>query len=170
MFTTVLFCLFLFSITIQLAYALYPLGSIFQLKKQGSISQPLQPVSVIICAKNEAANLEQHIPAIMAQRYSNDTGKLMYEVIVVNDASDDDTEQVLYRLSQQYSNLWSINIPKDADRKLPGKKYALSKAVPHASHELLLLTDADCKPCNDQWLAKMVAPLHSGKQLSLIHI
>jgi cellulose synthase/poly-beta-1,6-N-acetylglucosamine synthase-like glycosyltransferase len=164
---TILSCLFLLSITVQLAYVLCIFArvfAVFRTEKQGDRPAAI-PVSVIICAKNEADNLRKNLPAILSQRYTNDAGKWMYEVIVVNDASDDDTEKVLYELSQQYSQLWSVNIAKDEVRDAPGKKYALATGVGHASHSLLVMTDADCSPSSTQWLSNMVKPLTQGKQI-----
>ena len=163
-----LFCLLA---VIQCAYALYFFMRIFSLPaaaikvKRGKKSPPIHPVSIIICAKNEAANLKKNLPAVLAQRYGNTVGKAMYEVIVVNDASDDDTAQVLKELEMQYENLWDVIIAKDEPRNQPGKKYALSRGLAIASHNWLLLTDADCAPASDQWLEKMVAPLAEGKQI-----
>lgn len=165
MFITVLSCFFLLSVTIQIGYALYFFVHVFSLKNRKSVVEDRKPVSVIICAKNEAENLRRNLPAILTQRYSNEAGKQMYEVIVVNDGSTDDTEKVLYDLGQQYSHLWSVVVSADAVRDLPGKKYPLSKAIPHASYEMLVLTDADCKPESEHWLEKMVEPLSKGKKI-----
>jgi cellulose synthase/poly-beta-1,6-N-acetylglucosamine synthase-like glycosyltransferase len=89
----------------------------------------------------------------------------MYEVIVVNDASEDDTEAVLYRLEQEYSHLWHVSISKDEPRLFKGKKFALGKGVSHASASSLLLTDADCAPASENWLRYMVRPLEEGKEI-----
>lgn len=129
-----------------------------------SIPDP-QPVTIIICAKNEAANLRNNLPAIMAQRYSNAAGISMYKVIVVNDASDDDTVGVLEGFKALHHNLSIIHISPSEKRTLPGKKYALSKALAVTEGNFLLLTDADCQPASDAWLIQIVAPLHNGKQL-----
>ncbi|MCW3123098.1 MAG: hypothetical protein JWQ38_2590 [Flavipsychrobacter sp.] len=125
----------------------------------------MQPVSIIICAKNEAEHLKKNLPGILLQQYHNEAGKPMYEVIVVNDASDDHTAQVLQDLELEYDHLWDIIIAKDAKRELQGKKFALSKGLAIAKYDLLLLTDADCVPASDQWLKQMVAPLHNGKEI-----
>src|SRR5660398_160440 len=53
------------------------------------------PVSVIICAKNEAENLKQFIPSILNQKYPN------FEVILINDASEDDTLEVMENFLQE---------------------------------------------------------------------
>ena len=97
----VLFYLFLFAAVIQVGYALLLFIRVFSLPAAAtpvSVQERL-PVSIIICAKNEAANLRKNLPLILAQRYSNDAGIPLYEVIVVNDASTDDTEEVLKELA-----------------------------------------------------------------------
>jgi cellulose synthase/poly-beta-1,6-N-acetylglucosamine synthase-like glycosyltransferase len=166
MFTTVLYILFVVSVTIQCGYALYFFSRIFRLPAATVFSAPQQqPVSIIICAKNEAHNLRQNLPAILSQRYMNEAGKSLYEVIVVNDASTDDTPSVLQELEQQYDNLWDVSIFPDDKRTFQGKKNALSKGLALAGYNWLLLTDADCKPSSDMWLQNMVAPLGRGKAI-----
>src|SRR5690606_21546991 len=108
-----LFCLFICCVAVQLGYVLYFFLRIFSFGHQPVPAvdpSAIQPVSVIICARNEARNLERNLPAILAQRYTNGAGKKRYEVIVVNDASDDDTEQVLQMLEQQYEHLRHVTI------------------------------------------------------------
>jgi len=159
--------LFILAALFQYGYALFffrRLSSI-PVNKVSLPAEERQPVSIIICAKNEAANLKKNLPAILGQRYSNESGIALYEVIVVNDASTDDTEQVLNEMELHYDNLWDVVIPLNADRDLQGKKFALSKGVDYASNEWLLLTDADCTPASDQWLELMVAPLAKGKEI-----
>ncbi|OSZ78739.1 hypothetical protein CAP35_10970 [Chitinophagaceae bacterium IBVUCB1] len=169
-FSEVLIPVFLLSITIQLGYALYYFSRLFQISNSQSpipnSGLPISnPVTIIICARNEAANLRANLPVVMAQRYSNVAGNAMYKVIVVNDASDDETAIVLDRMAASYPNLTVIHISANEERTLPGKKFALSKALALTGTEYLLLTDADCMPASDNWLAQMVAPLYNGKQL-----
>jgi cellulose synthase/poly-beta-1,6-N-acetylglucosamine synthase-like glycosyltransferase len=107
------------------------------------------PVSVIICAKNEAENLKELLPLVLEQNYPS------FEVIVVNDSSEDDSDLVLAALKRKYPALYYTTIPKD--RKFShGKKLALTIGVKAANNEHLLMTDADCKPASDQWLQEMV--------------
>ncbi|HXS37642.1 MAG TPA: glycosyltransferase [Flavipsychrobacter sp.] len=138
---------------------------IFSLPGKETAIAKKHPVSIIICAKNEAQNLKQNLPAILAQRYTNEAGKPLFEVIVVNDASYDDTEQVLRALEMQYDNLWDVTISPDAERTLKGKKFALSKGIAHSGYDRLLLIDADCKPSSDEWLGHMIQPLGNGKEI-----
>ncbi len=96
-----------------------------------------QPVSVIICARNEAENLKNNLPSILEQNYPN------FEVVVVNDASTDDTAAVLLDFSKKYPHL---NIVTVLEKKGLGKKTALATGIEHAKNEWLLMTDADCTP------------------------
>lgn len=125
----------------------------------------MPPVSVVICARNEAENLGRNLPVILTQQYHDEDGSPMYEVLVINDDSADDTIVVLERLTKQYSHLRYISVLPGEVREFPGKKYALSKAVKEAKSDLLLLTDADCVPASGQWLRLMTAPLAAGKQI-----
>ena len=175
----VLSYLFVFLVVVQCAYALYFFTRVFALPRAEQLPiKDRQPVSIIICAKNEAANLKENLPSILSQRYSNDgdSDGALYEVIVVNDASEDNTAHVLMEMEQWYGNLWDIVIPSDAARppvpngyvrvgNLKGKKYALSQGVEAASYDWLVFIDADCIPASRDWLEKMVAPLAKGKQI-----
>lgn len=121
-----------------------------------------KPLSVIICAKNEARNLEKHLPEICSLDYNN------YEVIVVNDCSIDDTELVLAKLKQSYPNLYYTNIP--ANRKFfHGKKLALTIGIKAAKHEHLIFTDADCRPLSDQWLKEISSNFSDSKEIVIGH-
>ncbi|MBN9483906.1 MAG: hypothetical protein BGO70_09885 [Bacteroidetes bacterium 43-93] len=163
MFNEVIAAIFLLSVTIQVAYALYFFVQVFRIPIAAEPSSAQKPVSVIICAKNEAANLLQNLPAVMAQRYINDAGIVLFKVIVVNDASEDDTAKVLAGFREIYPQLQVVTIATNEVRDVPGKKYALGKGIAAAETNLIVVTDADCKPSSDQWLAKMVAPLLNGK-------
>ena len=109
-----------------------------------------KPVSVIICAKNEYQNLLHNLPLVLEQDYPD------YEVIVVNDASDDDSIELLNSLSRKYKHLRIFDLERDLNF-FTGKKFPLSLGIKSARHEILLLTDADCRPASPQWIRLMVA-------------
>jgi len=106
------------------------------------------PVSVIICARDEEANLRANLPLILEQDYPE------YEVVVVNDASEDGTEVLLVDLQRQYSHLRTSFI-RGGDHIREGKKLALTVGIKAAKHDWVLLTDADCKPGSNQWIYYM---------------
>lgn len=165
MFTTAVFILFLLCIAIQLGFVLYFFVHIFSLSQKKADYTPSKPVSVIICAHNEAANLRRNLPAVLAQRYTNAAGNTLFEVIVVNDASTDDTEELLQDLQNLHSNLQIVTILPGAPRKYPGKKHALNEALAIAQHDILVMTDADCMPASSFWLYQMAQPFHEGKEI-----
>ena len=107
------------------------------------------PVSVIICARNEHENLQDYLAVILSQDYP------CYEVIVVDDSSDDETDLLLERLSRQYANLYHTFVPRGA-RILSSKKLALTIGIKAAKYEHLLLTDADCRPESKNWIREMM--------------
>jgi poly-beta-1,6-N-acetyl-D-glucosamine synthase len=107
-----------------------------------------EPVSIVICARNEAVNLEKNLPLVLQQDYSN------FEVIVVNDCSEDNTEDVLSELKKKYDNLRFTFIRQDKKFR-HGKKLALTIGLKSACHPWVLLTDADCIPASTQWISSM---------------
>ena len=106
-------------------------------------------VSVVVCAKNEGDNLQHYLTALLCQRYPT------FEVIVVNDASEDNSQFVLDHYQQLYSNLHLTFVPSDAMVR-SSKKLALTLAAKAAKYDYLLLTDADCRPESPEWIAEMM--------------
>lgn len=105
--------------------------------------------SVIVPARNEAAGIEQCLHAILDQAIPADH----FEVIVINDHSTDDTEQIVCRLQSFYTNLRLINL-RDyfAEGSLNAyKKKALSIAIDQSRGNWIVTTDADCRP-GPAWL------------------
>ncbi|MGE5316876.1 MAG: glycosyltransferase, partial [Chloroflexota bacterium] len=113
-----------------------------------SFSDEKPPVSVIICAKNEYHNLVRFLPSMLEQDYPN------YEVIVVNDASDDDTFYLLREFSDKYNHLKVVTIQENLNF-FQGKKFPLSLGIKSAMYERLLLADADCSPSGPGWISSM---------------
>ncbi len=106
-------------------------------------SEPNMGLSVIICTRNDLEHLKNNLTNILQQDYPE------FEVIVVNDASEDGTLQYLQDLQSQFKNLQVLHLPvKDS----PGKKYALKRGIETAKHPFVVLTDADCSPVSHQWL------------------
>ena len=118
-------------------------------------------VSVIVCARDEAQNLAENLPDILQQEYPS-----TFEVVAVNDNSFDDSKYVLEYLSKPFRNLRPIELKQEA-RHIHGKKFPLSVGIKEAKHELLLLTDADCKPASKQWIEHMQHAFSNGKEIAL---
>lgn len=148
---------FAFITLVQSMVYLFVYGKVaFYKAAQESTSRP--PVSVIICAKNEADNLTEYLPKILTQEYPE------YEVVVVNDCSWDNTEDVLREYGKIFPNLKTIVIKEDEYYK-HGKKFALMVGIKGAKHEHLLFTDGDCYPASSNWISEMVKGYTQGKEI-----
>lgn len=119
-----------------------------------------EPVSVIICAKNEDENLTEFLPKILTQEYPN------FEVIVVNDCSYDNTENVIDEFVKIFPNLKKVTIKEDAYYK-HGKKFAILVGIKAATYENMLFIDADCYPTSDHWLQEMANGFTNEREIVL---
>src|SRR5690554_3258730 len=120
----------------------------------------LPGISVIITSKNDAEALEKNLPYIMEQDYPN------FEVIVVNSGSTDETDMVLKAAEQKYPGLYHTYVPAGADG-VNEKKLALTLGIKAAKHEVLLFTEAYCKPCSSQWIREFGKEFSKGKEVVL---
>jgi poly-beta-1,6-N-acetyl-D-glucosamine synthase len=157
--TYILIGFYLFFLLVQLIYylAIYSRVAFFRKRKMPEVTEP---VSVIICARNEADNLEAYLPAVLSQQYPE------FEVIVVDDASSDETDTLLKLLMAHYPNLRVTTIREDK-KFTHGKKLAVTIGIKAAKNDILVFIDADCKPAGDQWLKAMVSGLQGDKQIVL---
>lgn len=118
------------------------------------------PLSVIICAKNEAKNLKKNLPAILEQDYSN------FEVVLVNDGSSDKTLKVMKTFEASHSNIKIVDV-KTIETFWGNKKYALTLGIKASSNDFLVFTDADCKPATNKWLAHISSKFSNEKAIVL---
>lgn len=116
------------------------------------------PVSVVICAKNEAENLKMNLLSVLEQDYPD------FEVVVVDDCSEDETPDILRAFAKKYPRLKISTIKKDPVFT-HGKKLALTIGIKAARNEYLLLTDADCRPAGNEWIRYMARHFEDGKEI-----
>jgi biofilm PGA synthesis N-glycosyltransferase PgaC len=149
LFLLVVFSVFAVSTAIQIYYYLrfYLAVSLY---RQPAVNTVKEPVSVIICARNEAENLTKFLPSVLEQNYPD------YEVIVVNDCSEDDTYAVLGSFLLRYPHLKISTISKDP-RFTHNKKFAQFIGIKAARNDLLLFTDADCRAESEFWIEGMAS-------------
>lgn len=144
-----MFYLFCLITAIQLFYYLYFFRRLaFYTPREKNKSQQ-HPVSVVISARNEAAELARNLPGVLVQTY-----RTTHEVIVVNHNSFDETKFLLEELHKTFKQLQPVNLKQEAIG-IPGKKYPLSIGIKEAKYEVILLTDADCLPASEFWIQKM---------------
>lgn len=142
---------FVLATTIQLFIWLYYFRrlAVFSKKENPLPSSPPAeiPVSIVICARNEAENLKKNLPLILNQNYRS------FETIVINDGSTDQSQNILLKFHIENSNLHPQYVSKKPHER--GKKFALAKGIELAKHKVLLMTDADCQPATNEWLSEM---------------
>ena len=157
----ILFYVFCLITLIQLFYYLFFFMRLAVYKpKPRSVSQT-HPVSVIICARDEAANLAKNLPGALVQQYST-----THEVIVVDDNSFDDSKYLLEAYQKTYRQLQVVQLKQEA-KLIPGKKFPLSIGIKTARHEIVLLTDADCVPASECWIDKMQETFDENTEIVL---
>jgi glycosyltransferase involved in cell wall biosynthesis len=148
------------SMLVQLFYYLFVFIRLVTYKVAENRQPAPVPVSVVICARNEAENLEKHLPAFLEQDHPD------FEVVVVNDCSTDHTEEVLMNMKVTHPNLRYTSI--QPDRKFThGKKLAVTVGIKAARNEHLLFSDADCYPASAQWISRMSAHFTGNTELIL---
>jgi glycosyltransferase involved in cell wall biosynthesis len=134
---------------IQIFYYLFFFLRLAMYKPKTKTVSQTHPVSVIICARDEAANLAKNLPGALVQQYPT-----THEVIVVNDNSFDDSKYLLEEFHRKFRQLQVVELKQEA-KLIPGKKFPLSVGIKTAKYEILLLTDADCVPASEYWIDKM---------------
>ena len=144
----VLFYSFVAVVVIQVLYYAVLFGSFAFSKSITTSLNRNYPISVIICAKNEAQNLKKFLPSILNQSYPN------FEVVLINDSSHDETLDVFEDFKSKHSNIKIVDV-KNIEAFWGNKKYALSLGIKAATHNHLLFIDADCQPVSNQWIDKM---------------
>ena len=118
------------------------------------------PVSLIIAARDEIKNLKANIDSWLNQKHNG------YELIIINDCSDDESEFFLAECQRKHAHLHVINL-KESNVFKGGKKYALTLGIKGAQFERLIFTDADCQPSGPYWLAYMNAQFTEEKSIVL---
>lgn len=145
---------------VQLYFALFRHLKLSSFQIVESYSEELEPISVVLCSRNDIDKLRKYLPAIMAQKYPN------FEVIVVNDRSWDGTGDFLEEFQKNYDRLKVVTV-SEGEKFIAGKKFALTMGIKAASHDWLVLTDADCLPSSENWLSSMRAPNEATKEIIL---
>ena len=146
---------------IQFFYFLFFFIRLSFYKEQPKTISQTHPVSVIICARDEAANLGKNLMGSLVQQYPT-----THEIIVVDDNSFDDSKYFLEALQKEFKQLNVIELKQEA-KLITGKKYPLSIGIRSARHEIVLLTDADCVPASEHWINNMQAMYNDTTEIVL---
>jgi len=139
----------IFGITVLLQILYYvALFFRFSFHKQKPIISQNVPISIVLTAKNDAHLLIKTLPELLTQDYPQ------FEVVVVNDNSDDETPQLVTDFQNHFSNLKLVHLESSVTN-IKGKKFPLSLGIKAATYDHILLTDANCLPTSNQWVKLM---------------
>ena len=169
--TEILLALFGVFIFIQLFYYLFVFSRLSGYRQKPVVNTQASPgeaspgeaspgVTVLVCAWNELENLCELLPLLDAQEYPK------FEVIVLDDRSQDGTGDFLKENASQWPHVRSVRIDAKYPHITP-KKYALTVGMKHARYPVALMTDADCRPADPDWIASMVGQLGEEKEIVL---
>ena len=137
--TTFLYCLGLL---------FFCLGLFFPNKSR---QNKLVSVSVVIAVRNEEDNIAHLLSDLIGQTYP----KEQYEVIVINDHSDDGTVNIVQRFCNENSNVRLIHA-SEIEKGLTHKKNAIYQGIKNGRGEIILTTDGDCRVL-PSWIETMVS-------------
>ncbi len=156
---TLLFFTFIAVICVQFFYYVIVFGKFSFAKTPKSFGMQI-PISIIVCAKNEAANLENFVPKLLEQDYAN------FEIVLIDDSSTDGTLKIIEDFAQQHHKIKVVKVVNN-EAFWGNKKYALTLGIKAATYEHLLFIDADCYPNSANWITQMAAQFTNRKSIVL---
>lgn len=168
--TDALFLIGFWGIWITLAYWIflslgairYQVSATREFARMGTFAGPYPFVSVLVPAHDEALVIEATVRALGRQDYPREA----FEIIVVNDASTDETGAIVNRLCAEYGNLKLHDIPQGEGGL--GKSRTLNVGLRVAKGELVSVFDADNTP-EPNCLRVLVAVLQENPDLVAVN-
>jgi len=152
---------FIAVIAIQVFYYLFFFLRLAIYKKPKKDFYVEHPISVVICARDEAENLANNLPGVLVQDYNT-----THEIVLVNDNSEDESKYLIEEFKKSFKNLNPVTLTQEA-KMISGKKFPLSIGIKSAKNETLLLTDADCVPASEHWMKLMQDGYNDGIEIVL---
>ncbi len=141
---------------VPMGYALFAFGPLARATRRAAwqVLPPaaLPPLSIVVCAHNDAVALRRLVPELLHQAYPEEL-----EIVLVDDRSTDDTGFYLQQLTQLFTPHVRLVTIKSTPPGLNPKKYALTIGLKVTRHAHRLVTDADCVPASPHWAARMAA-------------
>ncbi len=114
-------------------------------------------VSIIIAAHNEEKNISFLLESLLNQNYPINN----YEIIIVDDRSTDNSNDILMSYQLENKNIKIIKI-EETPIGWSNKKWALNEAIKISKYNIIVQLDADCRP-NSDWLITMVSYFKNPK-------
>lgn len=148
----------LFTFILLVYYFVFFSKLAFYKNRTTNLTNQLEPVSIIVVARNEKKNLEKFLPILLNQNYPD------FEIIVVNHASWDGTAKFLEEFEKTDRRIRVVDIPEQ-ERYPKGKKFAVTLGIKASLNEKLVFTDADCYPESENWLKDLMRTYNNQTQI-----
>ncbi|MCS6819186.1 MAG: glycosyltransferase [Chitinophagales bacterium] len=139
---------------VYLAVVLYFLIHWLKIKKfQPKSANYDMSVSVVVPVRNEEKHIKECIESLLNQNYAKD----LYEVIVVDDYSVDNTRKIIREINHAGLRFFDLrNYLGERGEKKPNKKEAISIGIKNAQGNIIITTDGDCVR-GENWLRTMIS-------------
>lgn len=132
------------------------LSGTFPMLREG-VNERRLSVSVIVPARNEAGNIEKCLDSLLGQKVP----WIDLEIIVVDDASEDNTAGIVGEYKERDFRLKLISLGKQHQQS--HKKRAVETGIAAASGTLIACTDADCT-YHPEWIETLARAYDYGRK------
>lgn len=157
----------LFCIEVCYLYLLYNKVSRYESRrKQGDVAYNSAPpfVSVIVYAHaQEADSVLSLLPRLLSQRYPK------YEIIVVNDDTTEELRNAVALYECEHKNVYQTSVPEKV-YNVSRKKLGITLGVKAAQGDVIVVTEANCMPQSDEWLATLACNFVPGIDVVLGYV
>ena len=146
--------IFIVSLIICLSYLFFFLwisGSLFIDSDEQQVDRDYLFVSIIVAIRNEEANIIDLLDCLVSQNYPTE----LYEIIIVNDRSTDNSTEIIKPYLSRFPNISLITIHQ-TELGWGSKKWALNSGINQAIGTVVIQTDADCRPPST-WVKSMAS-------------
>jgi cellulose synthase/poly-beta-1,6-N-acetylglucosamine synthase-like glycosyltransferase len=129
-------------------------------------SLALPMVSILVAAKDEEQTIERCLDSLLKLSYPKDR----LEILVGNDASEDNTLQIIRTYEDKYPQIKSLDITGRVGNQR-GKSNVLAQLARQATGEYYMITDADMS-LPSAWVQYMLSSLDDkvGMSIGVTHV
>ncbi len=159
MILSVIFYAFVACTVIQFIYYL-AFSTFLLVSKKGKKTDSETPISVIVYSKNQAKEIQELLPLFLDQDY------FKFEIILINNASSDNTCDIVEGFEKKHKNLKLLNVENN-EAFWGSKKYALTLAIKSSKYDHLLFTDVNCTAVSKHWISEMSSKFTNDKKIVL---
>lgn len=160
---TILFYLFIAVLIIEfLQYVIVYSRLAFTSQTTNKKSIDYEPVSVIVYIKDQEEKLTTFLTSLINQNYPQ------FEIILVNNASEDNSLDILESFERQFPNAKLVNVANN-EAFWGNKKYALTLGIKVTSYDRYVFVDPTVMPANLNWLASLTSNFSTKKKVVIGH-